>query len=117
MSLATGDDLVRGVERDRAHHRTEDLLANHAHVVRRVGEDRRLHEITAIRGATAADDHLGARVLARIEVAQHLLELFVGDQGTHVGLGIRARTHLDPLREVGHTGDHVVVRILLDVQA
>ena len=84
MSLAIGRISSTVVERHRADDRAEDLLADDLHVAGRVGEDRRLDEVAALADPPAADDRLGAGVEARLQVAEHLAELLVGDQRAHL---------------------------------
>ena len=56
------------VERDRAHDRTKDLLANDRHIGLRVGQHGRLNEITLIADATATGDDLCPLLAPGVEI-------------------------------------------------
>src|SRR6201999_2510895 len=67
-----------------AQNRAENLFAYHRHVRPDVGQDRRLDEITVIADAVAAGDDGGAVAFALIDVARYALELFFGDERSHL---------------------------------
>ena len=118
MALPPLDDVVvLGVERDRADHRAEDLLAHDLHVGRGVGEHGRLDEVPAVAHPAAAGRRVGAGVHARGHVAEHLLVLLGGDQRPHLGVGVEPLADLDLPGLVGDPLDDLVIDLALDVQA
>src|SRR5207253_10106582 len=80
------DRLVLAVVADQGEDRAEDLLARDRHVVRHVGEDRRL-EVEAARPVgrpPPADDDLRALALAGPDVALDALEPATRDEGAEL---------------------------------
>src|SRR5438309_6182974 len=81
-----GDEVVLVAERDRRHHRPEDLLARDPHLAVDVGEDSRLDEIATLESLRlVAPDHQPRALLSpRADVAQHALHLRLGHQRAHL---------------------------------
>ena len=116
MLLARRDDLVDVLERDDAHHRSEDFLAGDLHVVLHVVEDGRRDEVAAIADAFAAAEQLGAFALAGVDVAHDLLELLVGDLRSLLGRRIERIADLAVLGEREHLVHELVMNRLFDEQ-
>ncbi len=98
--VGPGHDLVLVVEGQHRHHRPEDLLGDDRHVVGAVGEDGGLDEVArgqgGVGGAPATGHHPGPLRLAAVDVAQHLVQVLGGDEGSDVGGGVEgiADAHL-----------------------
>ena len=86
--VGAGDRLVLAVEGEDRHHRAEDFLARDRHLVGHAGEDRRLHEESALEaldaGAVAAGEEAGALGAALGDEAHDLLALRLRDQRPHL---------------------------------
>ena len=94
---------------DDREHRAEDLLLVDPHVGRDLVEQRAADEVAVLVAlhleAAAIDDELGAFGHAGIDVAAHLVEMLLGHERPHLGLGIGAGSDLEgaDLRlELGH---------------
>ena len=112
MSFAIAIASSSSVERDRGEHRAEDLLARDRHVVRDRVEDRRLDVVAArvLARAAAAEVEAGALALARLDVAEHAVELGVVDDRAHPRLRIERVARLDPLGDA----DDLLEQLVLD---
>src|SRR5690349_19072665 len=99
---------VGGVlERDDGEHRAEDLLPGDAHVVVRVGEDRRLHvpaAVEAVGTAAAADDDTRTLLLTERDVLLDPLLLALRDERPDLGGRVRRIADL-------HRADHLPERV------
>src|SRR5208282_4527046 len=107
--VADAHGLLRVLEGDGREHGPEDLLARDLHAVVDLVEHGRLDVIAARLGARALAAHLelGTLLLARLDVAEHALELGLVDDRPHARLGVErvagleALADLDDLREEG----------------
>src|SRR5262245_11202279 len=81
------DDLIEILERNDAHHRTEDLFLGDFHLVLNVGKDGRLNEIATVSDPFTSAHKLRAFVPARIYVSHYFVELCLVDLGTLFGVG------------------------------
>ena len=99
MSLAMCERLVLVLERGDRDHRAEDLLLEDPHLVVAVEHGRldveAVVQLAAQRGPLAADQHLGAFLLADVDVGEDLLELVVGGLGADHGRGLERVALLD----------------------
>ena len=91
VSLATRQRLVVVLDADHRRDRPEDLLADDAHRVGGLGEQRRL-QVEAGRFAVqplAAEGELGALLTADVDVALVLVELALVDHRADLGAGLQ----------------------------
>ena len=115
--VAAADNVIAlRIERNRAHHRPEDLLAHHLHVGRGVSQHGRLHEVPALARPTAAGRRAGASVKTRGQVTEHLVVLLGRDQRPHLVISVEPRTDLDLLGLIRNALHDLVIHITLDVQ-
>ena len=102
MSLAIASASSSSLNVVTETHRAEDLLLEDAHLVVAL-EDGRLDVVAVLQiaveiGALAAGQHLGAFLLADVEVGQDLLQLLVGGLRADHGVGVERVALLDRLR-------------------
>src|ERR1700683_1434465 len=121
----SGAEAVEGVVGDRQgfglvlegshrHHRPEDLLLKHAHLVVALEHGRpnvvAAGEVVLKLGLSAADQDLGALLTTDVEIAENLLQLFAGGLGPDHGRRIQ-RIALD---DRGHTLECALYEPLID---
>ena len=75
--IAATRDFFNVLETHDVHDGAEDFFFGDLHVVGNVGEDGRLDEIALGADALAAAQHLGAFLLACVDVAHDAVELFL----------------------------------------
>ncbi|MNV57897.1 hypothetical protein D3C71_1502490 [compost metagenome] len=117
-------DLQRfffGLEGGHRHHRPEDLLLEHAHLVVAL-EHRGLHveaagQLAIEGGLLTADQDLGPFLPADVEVGQDLLQLLGGGLRADHGVGIERIALLDRCHALERTLHECVVDRLLDQRA
>src|SRR5215467_10783559 len=84
--------LIDIIEHQCCQHRPEDLFLRNLHVILDLAEDGRLKEesLAAIdRYAISTGNQPGPFLLARLDVAEHSVELLLADNGPHAGFGIK----------------------------
>ena len=111
------DRLLLGLELlDRAH-RPKDLLLHNLHVVRHVGEDGGLDVVSLGAVARTANLHLGARLLALLDVPHDAVKLELGHLGTLEGFRVERVADLVLGRALLEALQELLVDILLHENA
>ncbi len=110
-----GDRLVLVDERDRGEDGAEDLLARDPHVVRDCVEDRRLDEVAAALRSRLLTAQVKACTLpfARLDVAEHALELRPVDERAHLRLGVERVAGADGLGDAHDSLEEIVLQRLV----
>ena len=116
MVLARWTTSFDVLELQDLHHGAEDLLGGDLHLVLHVGEDGRLDEIAFRAEPLAAADASGSLLLARLDVAEHLVELGLVDLRALLGRGVERVAELALAGRGGEPLDHRVIDLVLDQQ-
>src|SRR6266481_3322434 len=79
-----------GLERNQGSDRAKNFLAGYPHAALDIGEDRRPDEVApGLRSALAAGAELGSLLLADLQITEHTLVLFIGDERPHRRAGLK----------------------------
>src|SRR5216683_4740879 len=100
-------------ERDRCADRAENLLARDPHLIVDAGEQRRVDEVALTGSRLAAGRHLGALLLANVEITLDSIELLARNQRSDRALLIEGIAHGDALAEICQLTHHLVVLVAL----
>src|ERR1700733_3967532 len=105
--------IVDFLERHHGHHRPEDLLLVHAHLVARAVEHSGLDEKAGLTVAFAAGYRASPLLLAGTQKAGDTIELGLRYQRSHLALRIQAGTQPDGPRRLADALQYAIVALLL----
>src|SRR5665213_4420007 len=115
--IGHGRNLLQVIEALCHQHRSKDLLAHHRHVRAYIGNDRGLHVIAVALRRLPARHDLGAALAPRLDVAEHAVLLLLGDQRSHLGLGVQARSEANPCGGLTDTLHDLIEHFTVGIQA
>src|SRR5882672_4723908 len=105
--------IVDFLEGHHGHHRSEDLLLIHAHLVARAIEHGGLDEKTGLTVALAATYRVSPFLLAGTQKAGDTIILGLRHQGSHLALWIQAGTQAYGARGLGDAFQYAIVAFFL----